>query len=104
MKSYFIFRETSNKGWTICPVHTVFLGDDLSKSINGSFALLACRVSGLSWPQWLRFCRQNGATLYGKGYKYPVAIWKEPNKDFLNMLNARANELAKVVNFEELHL
>jgi len=104
MKSYFVYRESSNKGWTICPVHTAFLGEDLSKSINGSFALLACRVSGLSWPQWLRYCRQNGATLYGKGHKYPVAIWKEPNKDFLNMLNARANELAKVINFEELHL
>lgn len=104
MKSYFIFRETSNNGWSICPVHTAFLGEDLSKSINGSFALLACRVSGLSWPQWLRYCRQNGATLYGKGHKYPVAIWKEPNKDFLNKLNVRANELAKVINFEELHL
>lgn len=104
MKSYFVFRETSNNGWSICPVHTAFLGEDLSKSINGSFALLACRVSGLSWPQWLRYCRQNGATLYGKGYKYPVAVWKEPNKDFLNKLNTRANELAKVINFEELHL
>ena len=104
MKSYFVFRETSNNGWSICPVHTAFLGEDLSKSINGSFALLACRVSGLSWPQWLRYCRQNGATLYGKGHKYPVAIWKEPNKDFLNKLNVRANELAKVINFEELHL
>ena len=104
MKSYFVFRESSNNGWMICPAHKEWLGADMDKSINGSFALLACRVSGLSWPQWLRYCRQNGATLYGKGHKYPVAIWKEPNKDFLNMLNARANELAKVINFEELHL
>ena len=104
MKSYFVFRESSNNGWTICPVHKEWLGADMDKSISGSFALIACRISGLSWPQWLRFCKQNGATLYGKGHKYPIAIWKEPNKDFLNMLNMRANELAKIINFEELNL
>jgi hypothetical protein len=87
MKSYFVYRESSNKVWTICPVHKEFIGEEWSKPIRGSFNLLACRISGLSWPQWLRYCRQNGATIYGKNAKYPVAIWKEPNKDFLNMLS-----------------
>ena len=104
MKTYFVFRDSSNKGWTICPVHKEFLGEDLSGKVTGSYGLLACRISGLSWPQWLRYCRQNGATLYGKGFKYPVAIWKEPNTQFLNELNARANELAKIIDFKELHL
>ena len=104
MKSYFVFRETSNNGWTICPVHKEFLGANLEKSISGSFALLACRVSGLSWPQWLRYCRQNGAVLYGKNHKYPVPVWKEPNPKFLNELNLRANKLAELINFMELKL
>lgn len=104
MKSYFVYRESSNNGWTICPVHKEFLGENLEKSISGSFALLACRISGLSWPQWLKYCRQNSATLYGKGHKYPVAIWKEPNQKFLNELNTRANKLAGLIDFKELKL
>ena len=104
MKSYFVYRESSNNGWTICPVHKEFLGENLEKPISGSFALLACRISGLSWPQWLKCCRQNGATLYGKGHKYPVAIWKEPNQKFLNELNTRANKLAGLIDFKELKL
>ena len=102
MKSYFVYRESSNNGWTICPVWDEFWTE--GKPIMGSFSLLACRISGLSWPQWLRYCRQNGASLYGKGHKYVSAVWKEPNKDFLNKLNQRANELAKIINFKELNL
>ena len=102
MTTYFKFRETSNNGWTLAPVWEEFSAD--GKYINGSFNLLACRVSGLSWPQWLRFCRQNGASLYGKGNKYVVAVWREPNKDFEKMMNQRANELAKLINLKELHL
>lgn len=102
MKTYFKFRETSNNGWTFGPVWEEFWAD--GERINGSFNLLACRVSGLSWPQWLRFCRQNGATLYGKGNKYVKAVWKEPNKEFENMMNKRADELSKLINLKELHL
>ena len=102
MKNYFNFRESSNNGWMICPSWDEFWTD--GKIIRGSFSLLACRISGLSWPQWLRYCRQNGATLYGKGNKYVVAVWKEPNQDFLKELNARANEIAKHINLKELNL
>lgn len=102
MKNYFNFRESSNNGWMICPNWDEFWTD--GKIIKGSFNLLACRISGLSWPQWLRYCRQNGATLYGKGNKYVVAVWKEPNQDFLKELNARANEIAQHINLKELDL
>ena len=105
MKTYFKFIESSNNGWTIHPIHDEFMDvTDLEHLPKGSYGLLACRVSGLSWPQWLRYCRQNGASLYGKGHKYPVAVWKEPNKAFLKELNDRANGLAKVINFKELNL
>jgi len=102
MKTYFKFRETTNHGWTLCPEWDAFWTED--QKINGSFNLVACRVSGLSWPQWLRFCRQNGATLYGKGHKYIAAIWKEPNREFEKMMNERAAALDKLINLKELHL
>ena len=102
MSKYFTFKETSNKGWMLCPEWSEFWQE--GKMLSGSFAVIACRVSGLSWAQWLRFCRQNGATLYGKDHKYVCAIWKEPNKEFEKLMNQRAAELAKQINFKELDL
>ena len=101
MKNYFSFQELTN-GWAICPNWKEF-GPD-SSSISGSFNLIACRISGLDWPQWLRYCRQNGAKLYGKNSKYVMAVWDKPNTSFLKQLNERANALAKYVNFKELSL
>ena len=98
MTEYFVFRESSNKGWMICPKHDAFG----SPTIQGSYALFACRVLGISWPDWLRLCWQNGAVLYGQNMPYVHAIWSEPNKDFLKIINQRANELAKKIDLKEL--
>lgn len=102
MIEYFKFRESSNGSWMLSPVWDRFWTE--GQPVRGSFNLLACRVSGLSWPQWLRFCRQNGATLYGKNSKYIVPLWKEPNKDFEKIMNERANALSKYVDFKKLDL
>lgn len=100
--NYFTFKETSNNGWMLCPNWNAFWSE--GQEVRGSFAVICARVAGLSWAQWLRFCRQNGASLYGKDHKYVCAIWKEPNKEFEKMMNARARELAKQINFKELDL
>lgn len=98
MKEYFTFRETSNKGWMICPKHEAFG----TPRIEGSYSLFACRLLGISWPNWLLLCEANGATLYGKGSLYVHAIWQEPNKEFLKMVNKRANEVAEQIDLKEI--
>lgn len=98
MTDYFVFRESSNNGWTICPKYEAFG----TPAIQGSYALFACRILGISWPDWLRLCAQNGAKLYGKNMPYVHAIWREPNKDFLKIINQRANELAKRIDLKGL--
>ena len=98
MTDYFVFRESSNNGWTICPKDEAFG----TPAIQGSYSLFACRLLGISWPDWLRLCTQNGAKLYGKNVPYVHAIWREPNKDFLKIINQRANELAKKIDLKEL--
>lgn len=100
MKQYFEYREHGVKGYVIIPIYKEFS----ESMIRGSYGLLPCRITGLSWPQYLRYCMQHGAHVYGKHSKYPTAVWDEPNMEFLNMLNQRANELAKVINFKELNL
>lgn len=98
MTDYFVFRESSNNGWTICPKYEAFG----TPAIQGSYALFACRILGISWPDWLRLCAQNGAKLYGKNMPYVHVIWREPNKDFLKIINQRANELAKKIDLKGL--
>ena len=98
MIQYFSFKDTSNNGWTIRPNYDMF-GNPY---ITGSYSLFACRIMGLSWPDWLRLCRQNGAQLYGKQILYVAAVWKEPNEKFLKTLNERANEIAKHIDLKEL--
>lgn len=95
---YFVYRESSNMGWVICPKHEAFG----TPRINGSYALFACRLLGITWPNWLRLCQQNGATLYGKNMPYVHAIWRDPNKDFLKIVNKRANEAAALIDVKEL--
>ncbi|MDV3427015.1 MAG: hypothetical protein LIR50_07495 [Bacillota bacterium] len=98
MKQYFLFRETSNKGWTICPNYDL-LG---ANYLRGSYFVLAARFMGISWPNWLRLCRNNGARLYGKNSLYTTAIWEKPNQDFLDSLNKRVNEIASKITLKEL--
>ena len=52
---------------------------------------MPARIFGLSWPDYLRYCIQNGATVVGKEHRYPYISWKEKNVEFLNDLNRRAN-------------
>ena len=91
---YFEYTENPDGKFFITPIYEKF--PEIIR--NGSGMLYACRISGLSWPNWLRYCRQNGATLYGKSHKYPVAYWDKPNEDFLKALNKRATELMKKEN------
>lgn len=98
MADYFVFRETSNTGWTICPKHDMFG----TPTIEGSYGVFACRIMGISFGDWLHLCVNNGAKLYGKQIQYVLPIWKEPNKDFLKMLNERATQVAKKINIKEL--
>lgn len=100
MKTYFSFKEMGENKWMICPNYAEFS----DKQISGSYNLLACRISGLSWPQWLRYCRQNGAKLYGKESRYVSAAWEKPNNEFLSWLNKRADEISEKINLKEIEL
>ena len=43
---------------------------------KGSYALLAARVAGLDYADYLRFCRDKyGATIIGKNHIYPLAYF-----------------------------
>lgn len=65
---------------------------------SGSFNVLAARLMGLSYANYLRMCRDMcGATIVGKGNKYPVPYFGTSvqevivTKQLVKLLNARAN-------------
>lgn len=78
--------------WLIVPVHENFL----LKHTTGSFNIICARLMNLSYAQYLRFCRDMvGATIIGKGHKYPVAHFErgERLQAFVRLLNSRANAI-----------
>lgn len=61
---------------------------------KGSFNLIQARLCGLTYPQYLRMCRDClGAEIVGKGSIYPVAYFKRSKEldSLIDFLNVRAN-------------
>ena len=61
---------------------------------KGSFAVLGARVLGISWPNYLRLCRDEfSAEIIGKGSSYPVAYFtKEGAIKLVALLNERCRK------------
>ena len=71
-------------------------------STKGSFNIICARLLNMSYASYRRFCRDIlGATIIGKGTKYPVPYFKKGENLFplVKLLNARAN----LVIFEREH-
>ena len=76
--------------YVIRPIHDNFHLDHT----EGSFNVICARLFGISYPQYLRMCRDCfGAEIIGKGSKYPIAYFKLSKElsDLIENLNARAN-------------
>jgi hypothetical protein len=61
---------------------------------KGSFNVLAARVMGLSYVEYLRMCRDVlGAEIIGKNSTYPVPCFKKTRElvAFVRLLNVRFN-------------
>lgn len=75
--------------YIITPIHENFF----LKSTTGSFNIIAARVLGISFPDYLRLCRDEfGAMLVGKGSLYPVPYFDKTYavRQLVKILNARA--------------
>lgn len=91
-KEYFVLEESPlvPKKYLIKPVFENFP----SLSTTGSYNVLPARIFGLSYPQYLRFCRDIiGADIIGKNHVYPVAYFKKTinTNAFLRLLNSYTN-------------
>ena len=84
--------------YIIRPIHDNFHLD----YTEGSFNLICARLFGLSYPQFLRMCRDCfGAEIIGKGSMYPVAYFKRSTE--LDALIEFLNVQASLVLWEREH-
>lgn len=88
----FIKEEAASQPgkWRILPLHENFH----LKYTEGSYNIICARLMGLTYPQYLRMCRDCfGAEIIGKGSNYPVAYFKRSKEldALIELLNVRAN-------------
>lgn len=89
---YYFFEESSNNP------HKYLLRPNFDvmplQSTTGSFQILAARLMNLSWPDYLRMCRDLlGAEIIGKGKMYPIIYFTldKNTQAFLKLLNKRVD-------------
>ena len=89
-KYFYVDDITSEPGY-----YTIRLNHDkfpFKTPINGSFNIFIARITGLDFPDYLRFCRDIlGATLVGKtGYSYPIFKRTKELDAYVKFLNKQA--------------
>lgn len=97
-KYYFKWHQLVNGQYVPSPIWESFG----IERIEGSGLVLPARILGLDWISYLKFCRQNGATLIGKNQKYVRPCWVKSNSSFMDYLNNRAAALDKIIDLKGL--
>lgn len=94
MKNYFFWDESPyEQGKFLLKPDFDLLPLGVAK---GSYHLLAARVAGLSYANYLRACRDKyGATLIGKNCVWVLPYFDKPNAALSNELNKRVELLLK---------
>lgn len=68
------------------------------KNIKGSYGVFYCRLLNITYPNYLRYCRDHlGAKLVGKHSTYITVYFKnnQETRDFLFYLDSRVEDVIK---------
>ena len=86
MKIFSVF-ETYDERFSI-EVSLDNLDDEMIFYFTSSYNVVAARLLGFTYPDFLRFCRSNGAKLEGRaGYTHPVWSNRNECQKICNLLN-----------------
>lgn len=96
----FTCLETCDNKFKIHLNEEAFLGEHCYGSLN----VVAARILGISYPNYLRYMRDNyAATIRGKnGYPYLVFDTKEDCNEAIKFLNSYWRQFTKQVNLKTL--
>ena len=89
-KKYFSLRETPYRpGWYVLEINFSELPQ---MNTTGSYSILPARLMNISYPQYIRMCRDVlGAEVIGKNKAYPIVYFKKNlnTSAFIRLLNGR---------------
>lgn len=89
-KKYFSLRETPYRpGWYVLEINFEELPQ---MNTTGSYGVLPARLMNISYPQYIRMCRDVlGAEVIGKNKAYPIVYFKKNlnTSAFIRLLNSR---------------
>ena len=76
-----------------------FNGEGIAWYFTSSYNVIAARLTGFDYADWLRYCRGNGATIRGRE-GYSRAVWKDKKdcQKICDMLNREIEKVLKEVN------
>ena len=95
MKGFELCKTADEKYYRIA-----FIGHDairnLGENYTSSYYVLAARLLGLKYNDFLIFCRSRGARLRGKtGYCFPIWSVEKDGQEVVKVLNEEWNKLEK---------
>lgn len=102
MKIFTIEKNEWSSFYTIAPtkIFDIFDNGELL-SYTSSYHVIAARLLGFSYPDYLRYCRSNGAQLKGReGYTFPQWIEKADAQKICDRLNLEWEKLIKNTNLK----
>lgn len=88
MKFFELEKSPYNIGYYM--IRPIYEKLKIKKIGKGNYNILMARILGLSYPKYLRMCRDlYGATLIGKGHAVPIPYFKNKEKaqKLINLLN-----------------
>lgn len=97
----FYIRTDNPKQHIICFDVEKYLTKYNFENFNSSFHLINARTLGFTYPEYLLYCKSNGAVLRGReGYSYPIFENKENANKVLEVLNSNWSAIEKQLKGE----
>ncbi len=97
MNKKIFFAEEHPEGYMIKVNYEVL--DFEKNKFMGSYGVLAARVLGLSFADWLRYCRdEHGAKIRGKNAYYPYPLFPIKPTALVAILNREIEDILKLIS------
>lgn len=94
MKGFELCKSADDKYYMICFNDHESI-KNCKENFQTSFHLIPCRLLGLTYDDYLIYCKSKGAKLRGKrGYCYPVWVEETAARSFLKTIQIEWEKLA----------
>ena len=99
MKAFEVIEACDNKNYMINLTHD-FHKENPKFVLNCSYGILAARLMGLSYPNYLLYCQSKGGTIKGRvGFPYVVFKEKVKAEEICSRINSEWNKVKEKISY-----